>query len=191
MIIALSGWAQSGKDTVADRLVEEHGFVRVAFADKLKGFALRINPHVQLEDGQTYSLRQLLTLEGWDAAKRHMPVRELLQRIGMAGRVGLGETVWIDAVKEDILSAPNVVVTDVRFWNEYAWLASQGARMCRVQRDGVEAANNDVSEHEWTRLHYPVTITNNGTIEDLHKTIDELVTYFQQMRRFARFDDVP
>jgi hypothetical protein len=36
VIIALSGWKRSGKDTVADYLVKTHGFKRLAFADPLK-----------------------------------------------------------------------------------------------------------------------------------------------------------
>ena len=36
MIIGLSGYAQSGKDEVAKVLVEDYGYKRVAFADKIK-----------------------------------------------------------------------------------------------------------------------------------------------------------
>jgi hypothetical protein len=36
MLICLSGWKNSGKDTVANYLIEEHNAVRVAFADPLK-----------------------------------------------------------------------------------------------------------------------------------------------------------
>lgn len=36
MIIGISGLAGSGKDTAANYLVDDHGFVRVALADKLK-----------------------------------------------------------------------------------------------------------------------------------------------------------
>ena len=36
MIIGLTGYKGSGKDTAASHLVEKYGFTRVAFADKLK-----------------------------------------------------------------------------------------------------------------------------------------------------------
>lgn len=36
MIIALSGWAGSGKDTVADYLINKYSYTRVSFADTLK-----------------------------------------------------------------------------------------------------------------------------------------------------------
>jgi cytidylate kinase len=36
MIVAVSGWKGSGKDTAAKILVEKYGFRRVAFADVLK-----------------------------------------------------------------------------------------------------------------------------------------------------------
>jgi len=35
-IVALSGWKRSGKDMVADYLVQNHGFQRISFADPLK-----------------------------------------------------------------------------------------------------------------------------------------------------------
>lgn len=35
-VIAISGWKRSGKDTIAEQLIKEHSFERVAFADPLK-----------------------------------------------------------------------------------------------------------------------------------------------------------
>lgn len=35
-VIAISGWKRSGKDTIAEQLIKEHGFKRIAFADPLK-----------------------------------------------------------------------------------------------------------------------------------------------------------
>ena len=42
MIIGISGLAGSGKDTAADFLVRDHGFVKVAFADEMKRTCMRV-----------------------------------------------------------------------------------------------------------------------------------------------------
>lgn len=36
IVVLVSGWMGSGKDTLVDRLVKQHGFVRFGFADELK-----------------------------------------------------------------------------------------------------------------------------------------------------------
>ena len=36
IVVAVSGWKGSGKDTMADYLVDEYGYTRIAFADVLK-----------------------------------------------------------------------------------------------------------------------------------------------------------
>jgi hypothetical protein len=42
MIIGITGKAGSGKDTVADILVKDHGFVRIGFADVMKRFCAEV-----------------------------------------------------------------------------------------------------------------------------------------------------
>ena len=46
MIIGLTGYARSGKDTVAQILVDKFGFTRVAFADPIRDFCYQVNPIV-------------------------------------------------------------------------------------------------------------------------------------------------
>lgn len=41
-IVGVSGHANSGKDTIAEHLIYEHGFVRVALADPIKRFAYHV-----------------------------------------------------------------------------------------------------------------------------------------------------
>lgn len=42
MIIGIAGRAGSGKDTVADLLVRDHRFVKIAFADPLKRICKKV-----------------------------------------------------------------------------------------------------------------------------------------------------
>ena len=70
MIIGLTGYARSGKDTVASILVEDYGFTRVAFADPIRDLLLKINPI--LENG--YRLGEHVKEFGWELAKARTEV---------------------------------------------------------------------------------------------------------------------
>jgi hypothetical protein len=52
-LIGLSGYARSGKDEAAKVLVEEYGFKRIAFADKLRDFLYALDPIVTVKRGET------------------------------------------------------------------------------------------------------------------------------------------
>ena len=47
MIIGLTGYAQSGKDSVADILVKNYGYTRIAFADPIRKLLYETNPAVK------------------------------------------------------------------------------------------------------------------------------------------------
>ena len=49
MIIGLSGYAQVGKDTVANYLVEKYGFVKVSFADPIREALYKLDPKVRID----------------------------------------------------------------------------------------------------------------------------------------------
>ncbi len=78
MIIGLSGYARSGKDTVAELLVLNYGFKRVAFADGIRDALIALNPI--LHDG--HRLNEVVQMYGWDVAKAKDEVRRLLQVMG-------------------------------------------------------------------------------------------------------------
>jgi dephospho-CoA kinase len=48
-LIGLSGYARSGKDEAAKVLIEEFGFKRIAFADKLRDFLYALDPIVAVK----------------------------------------------------------------------------------------------------------------------------------------------
>jgi dephospho-CoA kinase len=171
MIIGLSGFAQSGKDTVAERLVTEHGFERIAFADPIRKMIYAMNPKI---NGNP--LDELVDDYGWDVAKKNPEVREMLQQFGYAARVYLGEDIWIAAAlrKMDDKSK-RYVITDVRFLNEAGTIKVLKGKIWRVERPEVEAANAHVSEWEMNAYNFDETIGNDGTVEQLNFLVDTLV----------------
>ncbi len=189
MIVGLSGFARSGKDEAAKVLVEEFGFTRVAFADKLRQMLYELNPvtvanfeHHGMDpigyNGVVFKLLQPVIDEyGWDGYKESpfsKDIRRLLQRLGTeAARKALWDTIWIDAAFAGVES-DRIVVTDARFYNEFDAVRERGGSIWRIERAGVGPANDHASELEAISYpHFAVTIHNDGMLEDYHEKVRE------------------
>jgi hypothetical protein len=177
MLIALFGPPGAGKDTVAKRLVEQHGFVRVAFADKVRELAYEVlNAY----------WKSVITEVGWERAKRNDPeIRKLLERVGDGTRRVLGDDVWIDAIRYQVLNTlrnnGNVVITDLRKENE-KWFVNAldlhifgKSKLWYVTRPGCHKRPFDEWKPEWAAF----TIYNNDTIEVLNQRVDEVLELCQ------------
>jgi len=169
MIIGLSGYAQSGKDTVAEYLVNNHGYTRVAFADAVRDFAYDINPLVDFSeyDGLT-NLQDLVDTQGWDKAKQHPTVRKILQNVGLSARARFGESFWINIALNKVSFTGNFVITDVRFKNEASVIKRRDyAQVWRIERPGVGPVNNHISELDMDDWDFDCRFINDGSLEDL------------------------
>lgn len=169
---------QAGKDTFAARLVEEHGYVRFAFADAMTKALTKLDPYVL--GGLRFS--EVMAEHGWDVGKENFPeMRRLAQVFGTeVGRDLFGPNVWVDAARrhlDDLLAdGHDVVVTDVRFPNEHALIVSYGGIVTRIDRPGLPDADGHASETAWRDLPHDWRVVNTGTIEDLHSEADYLAT---------------
>lgn len=183
-IIGLSGFARSGKDEAAKVLVEQYGFTRVAFADKLRDFLYALDPMVGIE-GEPYEgglspvgVQNVIDKHGWEGYKETEYgniIRTYLQRLGTeAGRQTLWDTIWIDAAFAGV-DASKVVVTDARFFNEFDAVRERGGSVWRIERPGVGPANDHASELEAIDYpHFEYRLENDGTVEDWHKRVSEV-----------------
>lgn len=185
-IIGLSGYARSGKDEAAKVLVEEFGFKRVAFADKLREVLYALNPIIEVDahsDGEggirkvrSY-LQDLINEYGWHGYKetRFGPeIRRLLQRLGTeAGRQTLWDSIWIDAALTGHPEDARLVVSDMRFPNEKSAIESRGGKTLRISRAGVGPANQHASEVSLDGDKFDCTINNDGTLEEYRAKIRE------------------
>ena len=162
MIIGLAGYAQSGKDTVAQILVNKYGFERRAFADKIRDILYELNPMV---GGEPIQVR--VDSDGWDKAKQHPEVRRLLQKLGVAGRAHITDSIWVNAAMREMAVEGNYVFSDVRFENEATMLRSCGGEIWRIERPGIGPVNAHISETQIEGLSADRTLLNGGTIEEL------------------------
>ena len=174
MIVGLSGYAQSGKDTVAQVLVDNYGFTRVAFADKIREFLYEVNPMVGCSPSGY--LKDLVDLKGWDTAKQEPQVRRLLQDLGVAARKLFGDAFWVDQVVGQFGHDwwgydKKVVITDVRFINEAKAIKGKGGEVWRITRPNVTAVNAHVSETQLDEYPFDHFVKNDGDVKDLWEEV--------------------
>ncbi len=176
--IGLSGYARSGKDTVADHLVQDHGYIKMSFAAPIKEALYRLNPEIRHTDGLSMTTQQIINLFGWDDAKDVIPgIRGLLQRFGTeVGRDMFGENFWVDQAIKAIPDGSKVVFADVRFPNEADEIKKLNGVVWRVERNGIGPANAHVSEHALADYSFNKKIDNNGSLEDLYSEVTKIIT---------------
>jgi hypothetical protein len=186
MIIGLVGYIGSGKGTVGDILVREHGYRQFAFADALKDATAQIFlwPRGLLEGDSEASRAFRERVDVWWSHKLGYEVtpRLILQKMGTeACRNGIADNIWIAALEKRIQGYDDVVISDVRFPNEIDFVRSAGGVIVRVKRGedpSIEArAKMHVSETAWNDTVPDILIENEGTIDDLKSKVKSILTF--------------
>lgn len=173
MIIGLSGKARAGKDTVAQILVEDYGFTKLAFADIIRAAVYTLDPIISLSG---LRLQHLIDANGWEAAKQFPEVRRLLQVFGTeVGREMIDPQLWVELTMSGIKAGSKVVLSDVRFRNEAEEIKFQGGQVWRITRAVNQDHDNHRSETELDSWNFDQYIPNNGTLDDLKKEVDSVL----------------
>jgi hypothetical protein len=139
-IIAICGFMGSGKDTVADYLVNFHGYKRESFANSLKdAVSVVFGWDRELLEGRTKVSREWReTKDEWwsKRLKRDITPRYVLQYWGTeVVRRGFHDDMWVASLENRLLhSKDDIVITDCRFPNEIKALKNIGATVLRVKR---------------------------------------------------------
>lgn len=184
-VIGVFGSAGAGKDTLASTLVTL-GYERVAFADRLKAVALSCDPWIRRPKANNgYSrLSHIVEMVGWEVAKTAFPeVRKFLQDLGVAVRDNVGQHVWVDAALRSA-EGKNIVITDVRFPNEFEAVRAAGGKLVRIDRPdhGVLTADaaKHISETAWRNETPDYVINNNGTLDELAAAATQLAKHIKE-----------
>ena len=146
MIIGVCGFIGSGKDTIADYLVNLHHFRRESFANTLKDAVSAVFgwDRMMLE-GRTKQAREWREqVDAWWAERLgipHLTPRWILQNWGTeVCRKNFHDDIWIASLENKLrASTDDIVISDCRFPNEIAAIKKAGGRVVRVVR-GAEPA---------------------------------------------------
>ena len=182
IIVGLSGYAGTGKDTVRD-ILESAGFVGFAFADPIRSM-----------------LRELLTSNGIsdqfidsrEFKEQIIPelgvsYRQMAQTLGTEWGRSLQHDFWLrlasaymaDVERNTWNDTTAFVISDVRFSNEAAWVREQGGVIWRVLRPGTTPVRSHISEQELTLFDADQTIINGGGLEELNLAVLQAVGSLQ------------
>lgn len=177
MIIGLSGYAQVGKDTVANYLVEKYGYRRVAFADPIREALYKLDPKIRIDEMVGASLSNAVDNLGWEEVKKlSSDARELLQRMGTeVGRNIFGQDFWVQQAFKGVDSEDKVVFADTRFHNEAGHIKSYHGQVWRINKLDHGPVNSHYSETALDQYDFDWSIPNYGSKEDLYLIIDGIM----------------
>lgn len=221
MILGLSGKALSGKDTVADYLISNHGWdKKIGFATNLKSACSMIfdlsNYQVSSQEGKSSYLeepifttkRDIVEILRWMRTthaveledrdfepllgKRLMTPRDILQFVGTEVMRYYIPSYHTDVVFNSMISGDmNVIITDVRFPNEYNDIKNYGGEVVRINRPlelrvlhGIVANGSHPSEISLdSGFEFKYTIDNIWKdLDCLYRQVDEMLTVLNLKR---------
>lgn len=171
MIVLISGYAGSGKDTFAKFLQEYLQDCEILhFADPIKECAAK------------YFC--------WDGNKDEKG-RRLLQQLGRVGRE-YQKDIWVLKLIERMVENKKFyIVPDWRFKNEFKLLVEKYGRWnivaVRVIRDGIKILD-DISEHDLDDFKsYDYIVFNDSTLDDLKKAARVLANRLRVKKHMTFF----
>lgn len=175
LLIGLTGRAGAGKSTVATELENEWSMHHIAFAEPIQAMLCSLFDLAGIDGAWTAdrALKELPTTLGWS-------YRHLAQSLGTEwARAQLADDFWL-RVAGARLDAPgmqgeSVVISDVRFPNEAAWVRARGGVIVRVVRDGLPSVRQHESEAHADTIEPDRELINNGSIWTLCEQIDRLM----------------
>ena len=202
-LIAICGFAGSGKDTIANYLITRHNYEKLSFAGVLKDATAAIFgwDRAALEGDTPKGREWRETEDVWWSQQLQMPgltPRRVLQVVGTdMFRERFHDDIWVAAVERRITnmgpSSSPIVITDCRFPNEMDMIRRLGGVVWSVDRlvvrptwfpllaaaasrEELIAAGAHPSEWLWCRQKRGIVIPNNGGTTELFDIVDRELT---------------
>jgi hypothetical protein len=173
-VIGLAGRARSGKDTAANFIIAARGGYRYGFADPIRAMLKPLG--VDMNDPY-WNARKEETIPALGASPRR-----LMQTLGTEwGRDLIHPDLWVTLARQRFLNqGPGMVITDVRFENEAAWIRRCGGLVVHLYRRDAATVEEHSSEESLDVHATDVQLLNNGTLEDLQYAVRELLNVYHE-----------
>lgn len=176
--IAISGKARSGKNTLAEQIIEilEQDCKTFAFADPVKEIVMIMFPTSNPEHLWGPSEFRSTLLPGTEFS-----YRDLLLELGALGR-RYCQNAWINAtmsiVDKYLFDHNNAIISDVRFLNELQAVKENGFYTIRIIRPENSYNIDDISEKDLDDVpdgEFDFVLVNDGSLEELNTKTRDLL----------------
>jgi hypothetical protein len=191
-LIGIGGHLRSGKDTVADYLVENYSWTKMGMSDVIADALYMLNPWIGVNhdaDGHPGGVRRyqnIVDQVGYVEAKTNREVRRLLQILGTeVGRKMIDEDVWTNILAQRIHEAQGtdqniilteLVLTGVRYKNEIEMVHRLGGETWWIERPGLPREEEETvihsSENSLGPTDFDLLIVNSGTLNQLYAQVE-------------------
>ena len=192
-IIAICGAKRSGKDVLAEHLVKNYNYEKIAFADPLK---LVVKSLFNFDDDQVGigedkgSNRKDIIDERWGIAPRaalQFFGTEIMQEKIQELLPTIKRNFFANTLKNRIENAEEgkkFVISDLRFIHEYDMLANISnighkdkmiVRVIRPSKNRIKEQEPHISEVEYTNIPYDIIMINNGSIDEYISRFEKLI----------------
>ena len=172
LLIGITGHMGSGKSFLADYIAQEYQCKKYRLSGKMREIAAEL----QIE-----------------------PTRDFLQGIGKFMR-DFDDDVWVRYVAKKVQnSSASIVIDDIRRLNEIEYLRPLGFKFVRIntieslrktrieEREGRQIKSDQwkawvkhMTENQVKNLPVDYEIENNGSIAELYKSLDKIITKITQ-----------
>ena len=173
-VVAICGYKRSGKDTIADFLVERHGYKKIQIA---KGLKSMVKTLFDFSDAQLETDSKDTVDERWDITPRcamQFFGTDIMQHEIQKIMPGIGRNFWIRKITATLHHAPSherYVISDMRFMHEYEALQEFHPYVIKVSNPNVLCEDAHCSETEFARIPYNLEILNDDSLAALYSKI--------------------
>lgn len=179
-VIALCGARRTGKDTVANYIVSQHGYEHIKITSPLKAICKTL---FHFSDDQLETDLKELVDERWGVSPRQVmqfigteifqfKIQELLPKVE--------RKFWINSLVTHIQSNPSkkYVISDLRFIHEFEEIKQSidDVFTIKLVSNRVETNSTDMhsSECEYRSIQEDSLLINNDSKEKLYKKLDHI-----------------
>lgn len=175
MLIGLSGKMGAGKDTLAQYLIDNYRYERYAFADHLKETAAFMT-------GLPLHFFNDRRLKEQEAPGLGASPRKILEVLGTEVGRNIDPDFWVKRLMHKLAAKPGgsrIIITDMRFPNEYEAIRRAGGFAVRVKRketDEAEDQSTHISNTALDTFKFDAVVNNDYDLDMLRALSSFLLT---------------